>query len=109
MFWKKVKRKNNDDEELIKQIRSAFNGMHEKVQLEGIDLPKEQRNLLEKNLYIGFLDDLMAKYSLQLTEKKNKDIRKELLILLEECWENVEPDKTISLLKPHIDTRHHKD
>ena len=109
MFWKKIKRKNNGDEELISQIKSAFNGMHEKVQLEGTDLSKEQRNLLEKNLYLGFLDDLMTKYSSQLTEKKIKDIRKELLILLEECWEKVEPDKTVSLLEPHIDTKHYKD
>lgn len=99
MWWFKSKQNYNNEAGVFMYIKNTFDNMHKKVLAEANDYTQEQRNIVEKNLYLSIVDELIKKYSVKINKSELETYRKNILIFLEKCWLEAEPDKVVSLLK----------
>lgn len=98
-FGKKKKEYSLDKEEdVMNFIKNSFKDMHKKILSESTPFDKEQRNILEKSFFINLIEELIEKYSNEVSEGELTKYRMDMLKCLEDCWVELEPDKVVSLI-----------
>jgi len=79
------------------QIRKAVYNMHFKIQNDLVSISQRKRNKLEKRLLIELIEETIKQYHQKIPKKILNNYKNEVIKIVDEYWEKLEPSRTIRL------------